>query len=246
MSEDVSTRFPFINLEKALARASQLFAADKAGRPMLVPVAFEVWGYSPKSSGAFQTVAALKQYGLIDDEGANDDRRVRISDAARRYFLDERDEVRAGKLGGFALAPPLFRTLWEADGWSAGVPADTVARSHLKLERNLNDQSARSLLSIFKENIQFAGLKAGLPMTPSVESPKSEIEDKPRAEPEGQKMQASTEGAPKESKLEAPAKPILFDMESVTISTQIKTAEDLREFIEKLERLEPLMPKKEH
>ncbi len=244
MSEDVSTRFPFISLEKALARTEQLFSADKAGRPMLIPVAFEVWNYSPKSSGAFQTVAALKQYGLLDDEGANDERRVRVSDAARRFFLDERDEVRAGKLASFALAPPLFRTLWETDGWSAGIPADTVARSHLKLERNLNDQSARSLLSILKDNIQFAGLKSGFPRASSVESQKSEGGNKTPPEPEGQKMQEGT--ARQEPKADSSGKPIVFDMESVTVDARIETAEDLREFIEKLERLEPLMPKKQN
>lgn len=156
--DDVSTRFPFINLEKALYRAEQLFKGNKAGTPMAVPVAFELWGYSLKSSGAFQTLAALKGYGLIEDEGANEDRRIRLTEAARLYFLDERDDVRALMLSDFALTPPLLYALWTTDRWSEGLPADAVARSHLKIERKLNDQSARSLLNIFKDNIAFAGL----------------------------------------------------------------------------------------
>jgi hypothetical protein len=160
-NDEPSTRFPFINLEKALARAHTMFQGNRAGTWMAVQTAFELWGYSPKSSGAFQTVGALKGYGLIDDEGANDDRRIRLTDSARKYFLDERDDVRAGALATFALNPPLFRTLWFKDQWSAGLPADTVARSHLKIERKLNDQSARALLGIFKENMTFAGLKTG-------------------------------------------------------------------------------------
>lgn len=159
MSDDASTRFPFINLEKALARAQQLFDADRNGRPLPIVVIFELWGYSSKSSGGFQTIGALKYYGLLQDEGSNTDRRARLTDAARRYFLDERDQERAEMLAGFALNPALFRWLWTRDRWSDGIPADTVARSHLKIERGLNDQSARSILAIFKENIQFAGLK---------------------------------------------------------------------------------------
>ncbi|TPJ16728.1 hypothetical protein FJW04_11735 [Mesorhizobium sp. B2-7-3] len=159
MADDASTRFPFISLEKALAKAQQLFDGDRAGKPMPVVTAFELWGYSPKSSGGFQTTGALKQYGLLEDEGSNADRKLKLTGAARRYFLDERDEIRADMIAAFALHPPLFRWLWKKDRWSEGIPADTVARSHLKVERNLNDQSARSLLTIFKENVQFAGLK---------------------------------------------------------------------------------------
>lgn len=247
MADEVSTRFPFISLEKALSRAAQLFEADKTGKTMRVSVAFEVWAYSPKSSGAFQTVGALKGYGLIEDEGANEDRRVRLTDRARRYFLDERDEVRASELAHFALSPPLFRALWDEDGWSAGIPADTVARSHLKLERNLNDQSARSLLSIFKENIQFAGLKSGITQTSSVQSANVEGGAKSPPETEAvkpmQAQQSPTLHAQPQSGM--PEKPIVFDMESVTVSARLDTAEELRDFIAKLQRLEPLMPSKD-
>ncbi|MBS0268661.1 MAG: hypothetical protein JSS54_06760 [Proteobacteria bacterium] len=235
MADDVSTRFPFINLEKALDRAAQLFSADKSGKPMPVPVAIEVWEYSPKSSGAFQTVGALKQYGLISDDGANEERRIALTERARRYFLDERDDVRATMLADFALSPPLFRALWERDGWSAGVPADTVARSHLKLERNLNDQTSRSLLSIFKENIQFAGLKAGAAqvLEPDVVAPpKSDASNARDAAP-------AISATPSTS---SSIKPIIFDTETITINTRVATREELRSLIEKLERLEPLLP----
>ncbi len=158
----VTSRFPFISLEKALQKAQQLFDGDRGGKAMPVTTAFELWGYSPKSSGGFQTTSALKAYGLIEDEGANADRKVKLTGAARRYFLDERDDVRAEMLAEFALRPGLFQVLWSVDRWEEGIPADTVARSHLKLERNLNDQSARAALGIFKENIQFAGIKAGM------------------------------------------------------------------------------------
>ncbi|MER8380946.1 hypothetical protein [Mesorhizobium sp. M1399] len=188
-ADDASTRFPFISLEKALAKAQQLFDGDRSGKAMPVPTAFELWGYSPKSSGGFQTTGALKYYGLLEDEGANADRKVKLTTAARRYFLDERDEIRAAMIADFALNPPLFRALWTKDGWSEGVPADTVARSHLKVERNLNDQSSRSLLTIFKENIQFAGLKPSVIQDDPLESPvQAEPDTKASPEPERGKI----------------------------------------------------------
>ena len=39
------SRFPFINLEKAIARAKQLYDADHRGSEMPVSGAVGVWGY---------------------------------------------------------------------------------------------------------------------------------------------------------------------------------------------------------
>ena len=41
---DAELRFPFINLEKAMSRAEQMFKADPQGRPMAALTVFEVWG----------------------------------------------------------------------------------------------------------------------------------------------------------------------------------------------------------
>jgi len=157
-AKNVGTRFPFINLEKALGRAKELFDADHKGREMTIGAAFGVWGYSEKSSGGFQTIAALKMYALVKDSSIGDGRKIGLTDSALWYFRDEREEEKKKRAREFALAPKLIAALW-AD-WHTSPPADPVARSHLKAERGLNDQGARSLLAIYKENMAFAELKA--------------------------------------------------------------------------------------
>jgi hypothetical protein len=158
-TKPVGTRFPFINLEKAVARAKELFDADQKGREMTISAAFGVWGYSEKSSGGFQTIAALKMYALLKDSSGGDSRKIGLTDSALWYFRDEREDEKKKLAREFALAPKLIAALWEE--WQASPPADPVARSHLKAERGLNDQGARSLLAIYKENLAFAELKTG-------------------------------------------------------------------------------------
>lgn len=147
-------QFPFINLEKALARAQQLYSADQRGNEMSVATAFAVWEYSDKSSGGFQTISALKMYGLLEESGAG---KVKLTKHALDYFRDEREDHRAQRLQDFATNPPLLMELFNQ--WGSHVPSDTVARSHLKLDRGLSEQSARAALGIFKENIAFANVK---------------------------------------------------------------------------------------
>jgi hypothetical protein len=149
-------RFPFINLEKAIGRANELYSADQRGGEMSVASAFAVWKYSEKSSGGHQTVAALKAYGLL---GAPQSGKVQLSKEALAYFRDEREDERAKLAQSFAISPPLLKSLWSV--WGEQPPADTLARSHLKVDRGLSEQSARAVLGIYKENIAFANLKGG-------------------------------------------------------------------------------------
>lgn len=153
MTKPVLTRFPFINLAKALERAKAIYDNDKGGKGLKVPVAFSAWGYSDKSSGGFQTVAALKQYGLLADEGANEDRAVKLTTEARQYFQTEIEDDKAKLRGKFAGRPRLMAHLLEH--WDYGTVDDPVARTHLKTEVGLNEQSARSALGIYKDNLSF-------------------------------------------------------------------------------------------
>lgn len=160
---EAGQRFPFINLEKAVERAKKLYDADQRGNEMAVQTAFTVWEYSEKSSGGFQTVAALKSYGLLVDLEGTDTRKVKLSGDALRYFRDEREDERAKLLQTFATRPPMLLALWNL--WGAVPPADAVARSYLKIERGLNEQSSRALLNLYKDNLAFANLKGDAKIT---------------------------------------------------------------------------------
>ncbi len=170
----VGVRYPFINLEKAIERAKQLYDADQRGREMTISAAFAVWEYSEKSSGGFQTIGALKMYGLLQDAGVGDSRKLQLTPDALRYFRDEREEERTKLARKFAITPKLLAALWAE--WMGTPPADAVARSHLKAERGLNEQSARSLLAIYKDNLAFADLKPDV-MVP--EADKEPVQPKP-------------------------------------------------------------------
>lgn len=211
---------------------------------MQVLTAFELWGYSPKSSGGFQTISALKSYGLLDDDGVNSDRKVKLTNEARHYFLDERDEHKNALLAKFALTPPLFKSLWEDDGWKEGIPADTVARSRLKLDRQMNDQSSRSLLSIFKENVQFAGLHGSASVMGHAEEIAEQTEDDPQFVETRPNLTVEAKARPQTVQASIALKPIVFDMETVSGQYQFDNADDLTDFISKLEKIKALLPAK--
>ena len=153
-SKDRSPNFPFISLGRALERARQFYKHEKRGAAPF-KVAAQHWAYSPSSSGALQTAAALKQYGLLADVDAGKDRKVRLTDLALRIVLDtredssERDQLKRQA----AMTPPVAAEIYNK--YPDGLPSEGTLNHYLVLDRSFNPQTAVKVVRILKENEGF-------------------------------------------------------------------------------------------
>ncbi len=152
MSRVRSPSFPFISLPEALHRARELYDAER--RNLVQPdLAVSHWGYSPKSSGGKQTLAALRAYGFLEDVKGE----LRLTDRAQHILI--REPGTAGRndlLRQAALSPPVFDRLWERYG--ADLPSDKSLKSYLLLEMKFNEGSVEELLRSYRETLACAGL----------------------------------------------------------------------------------------
>src|SRR5262245_52109286 len=145
-----SPSFPFISLGKAIERARAIAEVHKRSATSLTLLG-KALGYAPKSSGLLQTVAALRAYGLIEDIGQGEDRRIRLSDLAWRILHDTR-------LGGWqeaireaAMRPRLIAEY--AKKWLPNRPTAHDCISELHLDRGFNTEAAKLFLKVFDETI---------------------------------------------------------------------------------------------
>ncbi len=148
-----SPSFPYIGLDKAVERTRQ-FAAQARRSDVLVADAAGTWGMAPKSSSTLMTIGALLAFGLIEDSGAGDSRKIRVSDVGQRILGDERPGVREKLLAEAALKPKLIAEY--ALRWADGRPADQICISELKYDKGFNDEGASRFLRVFDETIVFA------------------------------------------------------------------------------------------
>jgi hypothetical protein len=159
-SKERSPNFPFISLGRALERAQQLYQHEKRGA---VPfkVAAEHWRYSPSSSGALQTAAALKHYGLLADEDGGKDRKVRLTDLALRILLDNREDSteRDDLKRQAAVMPPIAAEIYEK--YQDGLPSDATLHHFLVLDRGFNPPTAHKVIRILRENEGLARMSSG-------------------------------------------------------------------------------------
>lgn len=150
-----SPQFPFINLEKCVARARELEAAygQSAGRSANI---VKVWGYAEKSSGGSQTMAALSAFGLLDDEGNGDGRKLKLSSLALTILKDKRPGKAVEALKIAALRPKAINELWKE--WGISRPPTHECISSLHLDKKYKEDAAERVLKIYDDTISYANL----------------------------------------------------------------------------------------
>ncbi len=152
---DRSPSYPFISLKEALEKAKK-FAGQYKRHQARVSNAVRVWGYSPKSSGGIQTIAALKAFGLLKVQGSGDDRKVELTALAWRILEANQESTRREAISESALKPSVIS---EYRGkWGAERPPDAECLDHLIFERDFNKDSARRFLKIYDDTISYGNL----------------------------------------------------------------------------------------
>jgi hypothetical protein len=122
-----------------------------------VQVVIEHWGYSPKSGAGLVTLAAVKHFGLIEDQGRGVNRTVKLSDLALKIILSPDPSEQGASLKAAALTPAIHRELW--DKYGADLPSHAILRYEL-LQRGFSESGAEELIQEYRQTIQVAGLSA--------------------------------------------------------------------------------------
>jgi hypothetical protein len=156
MAKGRSPNFPAIDLETALQRAREIWNKESR-HPAAPETILGHWGYSPKSSGGLQTLAALKQFGLLADEGRGDLRRARVSDLGQSIlFHNEGTQEWFNELQKAVLSPPSYQDVW--DRYKGELPSDQNLLRYLMFERGFTEGGADEFIRQLRNSLAYAGL----------------------------------------------------------------------------------------
>ena len=150
-------RHPFIDLPKAVEMVERM--KSYTGRPGSAPamsIIKEAWRYSPKSSSGSKTVAALRYFGLIEDDIQDKlGKSIKLTQRALHILLahDGSDEKKQA-LKDAALSPNLYLYCWKE--WGYNFPPSM--RTALLLKKGFAEKSVDSFIRDYKKTIEYAGL----------------------------------------------------------------------------------------
>ena len=152
VKKERSPSFPFIGLSKAIDRVRAVYTAARRHEARVSDVA-AAWGIGVKSSGTLQTIAALLAYGLLEDQGSGEARKLKVTDLAFKALEDERPGEREAALAEAALKPKLIAEY--AEKWKDGRPADGICISELRIDRGFTEDGAKAFLRVFDDTVGF-------------------------------------------------------------------------------------------
>lgn len=186
--KDRSPSYPAIDLQEALQRAETLYKSPDRQHYMPVETALKHWGFGAKSSQGQGILAALKKFGLLEDEGRGPGRQVRLTKEAVAVLSDSREDQTEKLLAiqRAALTPTIHKEAWEK--YHAEIPSEGTFRYWLKnLPMPFTERGADEFIPQYKRTITFAKL-AEAAKVPEGEG------DKPEPREELPMMQPPTKG----------------------------------------------------
>lgn len=177
-----SPGFPIIPIDEAINRVRAIFNQDKRAFTTSEAILSHL-GYkagAQRSGTAGRVIAALKQYGLLDEKSGQ----FRVSDLAFKILhLPDDSEERANLISEAALTPPLFQRVLAH--YQGELPSDATLRSHLILNERFNPDSVDSFIRVLRETIVVANPSADDYTTgePSEEAQQPPLGGKPMQQP---------------------------------------------------------------
>jgi len=152
-----SPSYPGLDLEAALEKARQLYQHEKH-HAASVETILGHWDYTPKSGAGLVAIAALKKFGLTEDQGRGNDRKAKLSARALDIIHDDREQSgsRQAVIKAAALQPTIHRELFEK--YEGNLPSDQNLRFHLLRERGFTESGADEFIRELRATFAFAGL----------------------------------------------------------------------------------------
>jgi hypothetical protein len=160
-----SPAYPAINLQEAIDRARKLY--DAHGRSSAsIEAILQEWGYKPRSGAGLVRVAALKQFGLLVDQGTGPDRRAKLTDLALTLLVDDPSSDEWNEAVREASSHPrIYRAVLEH--FEGRLPnSDNALRSYLIRQRGYTEQGVRELIPELRATMDFAGLDVAATLSP--------------------------------------------------------------------------------
>lgn len=221
-----SPNYPQVELNEAITLVRKIF--DKEGRNFAPrEVVATLLGYSSVNGASEKKVSAIFAYGLLD---RNAERELRVSDLAMKILHPENKQEEAQALSEAALSPNLFQEIKEK--WPDALPSDESLRSYL-IRRGFNQNAVGQVILVFRSAMGLVNVENG-----AHDSFDTEAESARPAQPERESIMQT------QPVYQAANKPIVFDMETISGQYSFDNADDLANFIEKLEKIRPLLPRK--
>ena len=233
-----SPSYPSIPLNEAIDKARVVWSHTKK-HPLPVASITDLWGYKSATTGPASTsYAALKKYGLLEDEGSGKDRRGRLTELAVE-ILNKHDPTDA--IHRAAFTPPIMKEFWDQYGRDV-PPIDSLHWDYV-IERGFTENGLADFVRVYKATVAELAIDAPHSLSVDGENVDAQIQNERASSDENQAPSAPLAGGPHDQRSKQDVLRILVPIISsdpVTVEFPGKLAEsDWDQFMAVLAAMKP-------
>lgn len=152
-----SVNYPYIALQDSVELAHKLWN-DVQKAAIDTGTVGKAWNFSEKSSGLRSSIAALRQYGLLDATGWGDTRKFKLSSRGLDIVTEQEGSQKWLKaIQEAALAPKVYSEIF-ANFPDGLPPTDHAISSYLLREKDFNKNAVPTFIANLRANLRYAQL----------------------------------------------------------------------------------------
>lgn len=150
-----SPSYPYISMQKGVNYLS-LFYQEHTNNFVPVDLAMKTMDLTPTSSTSNRIVSSMIDYGIIEDEGVKDQKRIRVTPLGMRLLKETRDDLIRNYRRQATLNEGMMKTAFEE--WKNQLPSNVTMKSVLELDWDFTERAALRFIKVIRDNYQYAKL----------------------------------------------------------------------------------------
>lgn len=161
-----SVNYPYISLQASIELAQKLWDSVQKAAVDTGTVG-KAWGFSDKSSGLRSSIAALRQFGLLDSTGWGDTRKHKLSVRALDVVTEQDGSPKRRRaIQEAALAPKIYSEIFTR--FPDGLPtSDHAIGAFLLREKDFNKNAVPEFVGNLRANLRLAQIDSPANIQPA-------------------------------------------------------------------------------
>ena len=156
-----SPKFPYVGMNEGEQILKNFFGQHGENYVPII-LAYTSLGMNPKSSSTNRIISSLLDYGVLEDEGANEDKRLKISNVGIRLIKESREPNKLELKRKIVLSDEMMNTAFGK--FKQVLPNENTMSSVLELDLGFTDRAATRFIKVIRDNYAYAELNKYNPL----------------------------------------------------------------------------------
>lgn len=172
-----SPAFPYVGINEVTQYLRAFYDASK-GNFSPINLAFTSMGLKTTSSTSNRIMSTMLGYGILEDEGSRNDKKVKITQIGERLLKESREELLLRVKREAVLNDEMMNNVFSK--YKNSLPNDAIMKSSLEIDFQFTEDAAKRFIKVIRDNYSYAELETYNYLLDQIDENDEKIEKEPQ------------------------------------------------------------------